>query len=93
MQAQLSEELEKEQKGERLALLQSPRLPVEPIKPNRLGVALLGFMLAMLGGIGVAGIAEFRDHTIHGIRELAAVLKTKPIGVIPVIENGTGFGK
>ena len=91
MQAQLSEELEKEQKGEHLALLQSPRLPIEPIKPNRLGVALLGFMLAMVGGIGVAGIAEFRDHTIHGVRELASVLNTQPIGIIPVIEGGTGF--
>lgn len=93
MQARLSEELEKKQKGERLSLLQSPRLPREPIRPNRLGVALLGFMLAMLGGISVAGIAELRDHTIHGVRELAAVLKTQPIGVIPVIEGVTGFGK
>jgi uncharacterized protein involved in exopolysaccharide biosynthesis len=93
MQAQLSEELEKEQKGERLSLLQVPRVPTAPIKPNRLGIALLGFMLAMLGGVGVAGIAEFRDHNIHGARELAAVLKTQPIGIIPVIEGGTGFGK
>jgi succinoglycan biosynthesis transport protein ExoP len=93
MQAQLSVQLEQEQKGERLSLLQSPMLPTGPIKPNRLGVALLGFMLAMIGGVGVAGIAEFRDHTIHGVRELVAVLKTQPIGIIPVIQGGTGSVK
>lgn len=87
MEAQLSEELEKEQKGERLSLLQSPLLPREPIKPNRLGVVLLGLMLAMMGGVIVAGIAEFRDRTIHGVRELASVIQTKPIGVIPIIER------
>jgi len=51
-------------------------------------VALLGMMLGMMGGMGVAGIAEFRDNTVHGVRELAAILKTQPIGVIPVIEGG-----
>lgn len=88
MQAQLSEQLEKAQKGERLSLLEAARLPQDPIKPNRLGVALLGMMLGMMGGMGVAGIAEFRDNTVHGVRELAAILKTQPIGVIPVIEGG-----
>jgi len=88
MQARLSEQLEREQKGEHLSLLEPPRLPKEPIKPNRLGVLLLGIMLALMGGTGIAGIAEFRDHTIHGTRELAEILKTQPIGIIPVIEVG-----
>jgi succinoglycan biosynthesis transport protein ExoP len=93
MQATLSEELEKEQKGERLSLLEAPRLPVDPVKPNRLGILLLGIMLALMGGTGVAAIAEFTDNTIHGVRELAAILRTQPIGVIPVIEAGEAAGR
>jgi hypothetical protein len=44
-------------------------------------------MLAAMSGVGVAGIAEFRDHRIHDAGELAAILRTQPIGIIPIIEN------
>jgi polysaccharide chain length determinant protein (PEP-CTERM system associated) len=85
MSARLAEELERAQKGERLSLLAAPRLPTDPIKPNRLGFVLLGILLAMMAGVGVAAVAEFSDHTIHDIGQLVAVLRTQPIGVIPVI--------
>lgn len=90
MQAHLAEVLERTQKGEGFSLLERARLPKDPIRPNRLGILLLGIMIASMSGTGVAAISEVRDERIHGITELVSVLKTQPIGIIPVIEGPNG---
>ncbi|MEN8133252.1 MAG: Wzz/FepE/Etk N-terminal domain-containing protein, partial [Pseudomonadota bacterium] len=64
MEARLAEELEHKQKAERFALIDKANFPKSPIRPNRLGIILLGVMLALTSGIGVAAIAEYLDRRI-----------------------------
>ena len=85
LQAELSRSLEEDQKGERFTLLEPPLLPDKPIKPNRKKLFMLGLILSMVAGIGVAGLAESLDGGIRGARTLAAVTKLTPLVTIPYI--------
>jgi uncharacterized protein involved in exopolysaccharide biosynthesis len=83
--AELSKSLEEEQKGERFTLLEPPLLPDRPVKPNRPKLYMLGLILSMVSGIGVAGLAESLDGGIRGARALASVTKMTPLVAIPYI--------
>jgi len=87
MEAQVSQTLETERKGERFTLIEPPLLPEEPAKPNRLAIGLLGIMLSFAGGIGSAAIAEGMDSTIRGRRMVMELLGAAPLAAIPVIET------
>ena len=85
LQAELSQSLEAEQKGERFTLLEPPLLPDKPVKPDRPKLFLLGVILSMVAGVGVAGVAESLDGGIRGSRALAFVTKMTPLATIPYI--------
>jgi len=87
LQAELSMSLEEEQKGERFTLLEPPLFPDTPIKPNRKKLFMLGLILSLVSGIGVAGLAESLDGGIRGARTLAAVTKMTPLVTIPYIST------
>ena len=44
MEARVAHGLEREQKGERFTILEAPRLPEKPYKPNRMAIILIGFV-------------------------------------------------
>ena len=85
LQAELSKSLEAEQKGERFTLLEPPQRPDKPVKPDRPKLFMLGLVLSMVGGLGVAGLAEAVDGGIRGSRALASVTKMTPLVTIPYI--------
>ena len=87
LQAELAMTLEEDQKGERFTLLEPPLLPDRPVKPNRPKLLLMGFILAVMSGIGVAGVAESIDSGIRGERALTAITKTRPLVTIPYIRT------
>ncbi len=83
--AQLSAELEREQKGERFTLLEAANYPSSPSKPNIPGIILLGVTLALGVGVGIAALAESLDRRIFGPNDLVAVFKAPPLAIIPEI--------
>lgn len=87
LQAQVGEQLERESKGERFSLIDPPSFPTQPIKPNRPGIMLLGTVLSMGGGIGLAAVSEFLDQTVRGAKAITGLLKAPPLSMIPYIEN------
>lgn len=86
LQARLAMELERGQKAGTFSLIEFPVTPMTPFKPNRLGIVLLGFMLACAAGIAYAFLAEVFDRTIRGSKELANVIDVPPISVISYFE-------
>ena len=86
-EAELAENLEQEQKGERYLLIEPPALPLEPDSPNRPAIALLGLIFAMGSGVGFASIKEALDSSIYGERELKTVTGSAPFAVVPYIET------
>lgn len=85
LKARMAEKLEAEARGEKFALIQPATLPAQPQSPNRLAIAFLGGFIGLLGGVGFASFAEYRDDTIRGSRDVVAVFGAPPLATIPVI--------
>ena len=87
LEAQLSKNLEAEQKAEKFSLLEPPRMPDKPEKPNRIKLLLVGFIFSVGAGLGTGLFAEMMDSSIRNSNSLTHLMGTEPLAVIPYIEN------
>jgi succinoglycan biosynthesis transport protein ExoP len=85
MEARVAHGLEKEQKGERFTLIEPPRLPEKPFKPNRLAIMLIGFVLGVGAGIGLAALREFSDDAVRDADALTMATRFPVLAGIPDI--------
>ncbi len=85
MTAQLAENLEEGSKAERFSLLEPPMLPDKPIKPDRIKIILMGLFGALGGAGGLVFLLETVHPRVRGGAELAALLRHKPLVVVPYI--------
>ncbi len=65
LEAKVAQALESEQKGERFALVEAASFPEKPFKPNRLGIFMVGFIIAIGGAAGMVILVEFYDDSIR----------------------------
>lgn len=86
-EAERLESIETELKGERFSVIEPPDLPIKPVAPQRRLMVMVGFMIAVVGGLGTAAIAEILDQTVSGPRHLAAIAGKSPLVIIPFIES------
>ena len=87
MEAQISQQLEIEKKGERFTLIDPPQEPLEPVSPNRIAILFLGMVLAVAGGFGCVALAEMMDSSIHSEKAITSILGVGPLASIPYLEN------
>lgn len=85
MEAKVAHGLEVEQKGERFTLIDPPRLPEKPFKPNRMAIALIGLILAMGASIGFASLVELSDNSIRNASDLWLETSIPVLAGIPLI--------
>ena len=78
---EMGETLEEENKGESMLLIEPPRVPLKPYKPNRGAIIVLAFLFAIVAGIGVTQLADALDKSI---REAGAIISVQ--GVPPIVE-------
>jgi polysaccharide biosynthesis transport protein len=83
--AKVSKELELSDKGERFRILEPARIPLYPIKPNRINMILLGILLGMASGIGAVFGVEHFDHSFKDERSIEEHLKVPVLAAIPQI--------
>jgi uncharacterized protein involved in exopolysaccharide biosynthesis len=87
LEAEVSKELEVQRKGERFSLIDPPELPEKPDKPNRPVIMILGFILAIAGGVGSGAALEQLDQSIRGGERLGRLAGLPPLAVIPYMPN------
>lgn len=85
LQADLSENLERKQKGEQFQILDPANLPVKPFSPNRLRLVALGGVVGLALGLGLVLLFDLLDLSVKTRQELAAVSGLPVLGAIPEI--------
>ena len=83
--AQISDQLETEKKGERFTMIEPPLPPEKPISPNRILILAMGFMLSLAMGLGAVVLKESLDPSIRGINDVRRLLSVPPLAAIPNI--------
>jgi protein tyrosine kinase modulator len=85
-EAQLAESLELRQKGgEQFRISESAAPPNEPFAPRRKRLLLMGLLLSLALGVGVAFLAEQFDTSFHSVDELRAFSQKVVLASIPLI--------
>jgi polysaccharide chain length determinant protein (PEP-CTERM system associated) len=86
-EAEFAQSLETQQRGERFTLIRTPSVPKTPFSPNRLGIILLGIVLACAFAVGLAALAESSDPTVRSKRDLRELTDLPAIGAVPFMSN------
>ncbi|HEY6097664.1 MAG TPA: GNVR domain-containing protein, partial [Candidatus Deferrimicrobium sp.] len=87
LEADVSQNLEKRQKGTQFQILDPANLPQESFKPDRKKGMLIGLMLALAVGFGGAVFRESMDLTLHDVRSFKHLYKAQILGTIPAVQN------
>lgn len=85
MEAQLAEGLEKEQKGEHFTVIEPARLAERPYKPNRKAILLIGLVLGIGAGVGMASFREFTDRSVRDMDGMVLLGLSPILGLVPEI--------
>lgn len=85
MEAKVAHGLEKGQMGERFTIVDAARLPEKPHSPNIPAILVIGLVLGILSGIGMATLRETGDQSVRSMDALARATMFPVLGVIPEI--------
>lgn len=83
MEARVAYGLEKEQVGERFTLLEPASFPVDPYKPNRMLILLVGLVLGLGAGGTLVYLRENMDHSVHDAFSLSIATSSPVLATIP----------
>lgn len=87
LNAEISENLEKRQKGEQFRIIDTANLPEKPIKPDKMMVVLMGSALGFALGVGLAFIREQLDNSIRKPEEVERITSVLVLAIIPDFED------
>ena len=73
MSARVSSQMEQEARGERFTITDPPGVPTRPIKPNRVAIILLGFVLAAGISVSLVALQEGMDPSLKNEDDLSRI--------------------
>ena len=87
LEADVSQNLEKRQKGTQFQILDPANLPEEPFQPNRKKVMGISLLLALVLGFGGTIAWEAMDLRLRDVRDFRQLYKVPILGFIPVFQD------
>jgi uncharacterized protein involved in exopolysaccharide biosynthesis len=80
-QARISKHLENSGEGTKFIVIEPARIPIKPVKPNKVKLAMVGLFFGLVIGTGTLVGAESFDHSIRTIDELRNFVDLPILGV------------
>lgn len=85
--AQVAQQMEKQQKGEKFTILEHAYLPSKPFKPNRIAIVLFGFIIAVGTTVTAAAIMEAMDHSLKNEEDLTKISDLPVFSSISLVQT------
>jgi polysaccharide chain length determinant protein (PEP-CTERM system associated) len=85
--SQLSENMERKQKGEQFQVVDPASLPESPVAPNRPRILLVGLLLGLAAALGAALLIENLDNSIRGNEDLDGMTNLPLLAMLPVVPS------
>ena len=85
LSAEMAEELDDRQKGERFIVLDAAPIPRLPSGPNRGLLMLAGLFGGLVGGIALALVLELTDESVRSEQEAVSIFGKSVLAGIPAI--------
>ncbi len=85
--AKITQRLQTSKEGTKYTVLDPPRIPLKPIKPNKVLVAFMGFFAGALLGFGLVFGAEFLDKSFIDVEEATQFFDQPLLGAISKINT------
>lgn len=85
--AQISQEMQNRNQGERLEILDPATLPNNPSQPKRPVVIGIGAGIGLLLGVAMAGAREMKDTALKNLKDVRAYTQLAILGSVPLLEN------
>jgi polysaccharide chain length determinant protein (PEP-CTERM system associated) len=85
LEAGVAADMERRQKGEKFRVLEAAIPSPEPASPNRPVILVIGAVLGLLGGAGLALLAEVTDLSFHDARSLQGRLGIPVLAAVPPV--------
>ncbi|HXV13457.1 MAG TPA: GNVR domain-containing protein [Candidatus Krumholzibacteria bacterium] len=88
---QISEAAQSTDIGATVALVEAASRPLEPVRPNKIKILALAFVLG--AGIGASGLllTEFSDTSFRSVDDVEKLLGLKVLGTVPRFEKTRWF--
>lgn len=83
--AKITRRLESSKEGTHYTVLDPARLPMKPVKPNKIVTMLIGLVLGTGIGVGLVFLMEAFDHSFLGVDEAKAFLGLPIFGAVSKI--------
>jgi len=87
LESELSENMEKKQKAEQFQVIDTANLPKSPVRPNRFRILLMGLVVGLGGGLGLAYLLAMIDSSFKNGNELSEYVNIPLLASIPVIST------
>jgi uncharacterized protein involved in exopolysaccharide biosynthesis len=85
LESELSENMEKKQKGEQFQIVDPASLPQAPVAPNRKRILLVGLLLGIGGGVGFSVFLDFMDKSFKSNDDLVGYSSIPLLAVLPAV--------
>jgi capsular polysaccharide biosynthesis protein len=88
---QISEAAQSTELGAMVTLVESASKPLEPVRPNKIKILVLAFLLGCaIGGSGLL-LTEFSDTSFRSVEDVEKQLGLKVLGTVPRFEKTRWF--
>jgi len=91
--AKITQRLQSSKEGTRYTIIDPPRIPLDPIKPNKPLVAFIGFLAGVIVGIGLIVGFEFLDQSFLDVEEAKHFFGMPLLGAISKINTSENIRK
>jgi capsular exopolysaccharide synthesis family protein len=80
-------DLQLAEQSNNLKIVETAEIPRSPIGPQRLRTILIGLLVSLIAGVGLAFFLEYLDNTVKSVEDIERVAQLPTLAVIPSIST------